>query len=202
MESRGVRGLGCFHEPVVAQALQACETSLRQGYGGPPKLQRRRKPRAILAAKGNHENTKTRRRTKEVVFFVASCFRGCIRIVKNAPTSLAQIADSIGVPVARRHIFLCCDQTNPKCCEKERGLAAWDFLKRRLKELGLSEQGGVLRSKVNCFRICEGGPIAVVYPEGAWYGQCDPPVLDRIIQEHLVGGRIVDEYLIAQHRLD
>jgi len=116
--------------------------------------------------------------------------------------SQQQIADSIGVPVARRHIFLCCDQTNPKCCEKERGLAAWDFLKRRLKELGLSEQGGVLRSKVNCFRICEGGPIAVVYPEGAWYGQCDPPVLDRIIQEHLVDGRIVDEYLIAQHRLD
>jgi (2Fe-2S) ferredoxin len=116
--------------------------------------------------------------------------------------SQQQIADSIGVPVAKRHIFLCCDQTNPKCCEKERGLAAWDFLKRRLKELGLSEQGGILRSKVNCFRICEGGPIAVVYPEGAWYGQCDPPVLDRIIQEHLVGGRIVDEYLIAQHRLD
>src|SRR5207247_601391 len=100
--------------------------------------------------------------------------RGVRGLVKNAPTSQAQIADSIGVPVARRHIFLCCDQTNPKCCEKERGLAAWDFLKRRLKELGLSEQGGVLRSKVNCFRICEGGPIAVVYPEGAWYGQCDP----------------------------
>jgi (2Fe-2S) ferredoxin len=116
--------------------------------------------------------------------------------------SQQQIADKIGVPVARRHNFLCCDQTEPKCCEKDRGLAAWDFLKRRLRELGLSEQGGILRTKVNCFRICEGGPIAVVYPEGAWYGQCDPPVLDRIIQEHLVGGRIVDEYLIAQHRLD
>jgi (2Fe-2S) ferredoxin len=116
--------------------------------------------------------------------------------------SQQQIADKIGVPVARRHIFLCCDQTDPKCCEKDRGLAAWDFLKRRLKELGLSEQGGILRTKVNCFRICEGGPIAVVYPEGAWYGRCDPPVLDRIIQEHLVAGRIVDEYLIAQHRLD
>ena len=113
-----------------------------------------------------------------------------------------QIAESIGVPVARRHIFLCCDQTNPNCCEKGRGLAAWDFLKCRLKELGLSEQGGILRSKVNCFRICEGGPIAVVYPEGAWYGQCDPPVLERIIQEHLVGGRIVGEFLIAQHRLE
>jgi hypothetical protein len=94
-------------------------------------------------------------------------------------------ATAVGIPSARRHILLCCDQTEPKCCEKERSLEAWTYLKARLKALGLSEQGGVYRTKANCLRICEGGPIAVVYPEGAWYG--DRRFADR--STAVAGGR-------------
>jgi (2Fe-2S) ferredoxin len=118
--------------------------------------------------------------------------------LQNTRNILEQKAKILGLTHVKHHIFLCCDQTKPcgstTCCSKDDGLAAWEFLKNRLNELNLTAECGILRSKANCLRICNRGPIAVIYPDNVWYHSCSPAVLEQIIQSHLINNTIVKEY--------
>lgn len=108
---------------------------------------------------------------------------------------LARISAELGLAAGKRHIFLCADQGKPKCCRREASLIAWNHLKERLAALGETSPR-ILRSKANCLRVCARGPVAVVYPDDVWYHSCCPEVLDRIIEEHLLNGRVVEEFVL------
>ena len=117
------------------------------------------------------------------------------KVAKDRSTPEAA-AESFGVGTIRRHIFLC---AGPDCVDERKGDEAWDHLKGRLKKLGLSgQEGTVYRTRCRCLRICTDGPVALVYPEGTWYRNATPKNLDRIIDDHLVGGRPVEELCFAR----
>lgn len=120
--------------------------------------------------------------------------------------ALAACVQSLGLGQIQRHVFICADQTSPLCCTKEASLESWNYLKKRLKELKLDKPTDtrphcVFRTKANCLRVCCQGPILVVYPDGVWYRQATPETIERIIQEHLIGNRVVQEYAFLIHPL-
>jgi (2Fe-2S) ferredoxin len=127
-------------------------------------------------------------------------------IVTTLADSLTVAVAALGVDCIQRHIFICADATKPKCVDREASIQTWEYFKKRLKELNIDRKTNersdvIFRTKANCLRICQHGPIAVVYPDGVWYHSVNIAVAEAIIQRHLLGNEILSEYAFCQHPL-
>jgi (2Fe-2S) ferredoxin len=101
-------------------------------------------------------------------------------------------------PYYEHHVFFCLNQREEgrPCCFDKGAQAAQEHAKSRIKQLGLNGQGKVRINKAGCLDRCEEGPVLVVYPEGTWYTYVDKDDIDEIIDQHLVGGKVVERLKI------
>lgn len=125
---------------------------------------------------------------------------------ESTQNKLVKSVEKLGLNTIQRHIFICADATKPECCDKAASVEVWDYLKRRLRELKLDQAtidrpSCTFRTKANCLRVCHSGPILVVYPDGVWYHSVTIEVIDRILEEHIIGNQPVQEYLFLTHPL-
>jgi (2Fe-2S) ferredoxin len=102
------------------------------------------------------------------------------------------------------HLLLCATPTKPLCCEPALGAATWARLKELVRSLGLEDparpEGVVLRTKADCLRVCQAGPILLIWPEGIVYGGVTPERLERILRDHIVAGTPIEEWIIGRQR--